>query len=213
MAQRPEELRSEIEGTRDELGRTLDAIGDRVSPGRIVERRVGAARARAGSVKDKLMGSAQTARERTLGRTGDLTDSGRSTAGTMADAVTSAPDRLSEQTQGSPLVVGALAFGVGFLVGAALPPTETEQKLVGDLAEPIKQELTDAGKQVGQAAGETAKQAVQDTKEAASQAAAEVKGHATDAAQQVKQEASDRASDVTDQAKQQAQSVKSQQTS
>ena len=32
-------LRQEIEGTRSDLGETLDAIGDRVSPGRVIERR------------------------------------------------------------------------------------------------------------------------------------------------------------------------------
>ena len=41
MGQRAEELRQEIEGTRAELSGTLDAIGDRVSPGRTVDRRRG----------------------------------------------------------------------------------------------------------------------------------------------------------------------------
>ena len=40
MAERTEELRQEIEQTRDHLGGTLDAIGDRVIPGRVVERKV-----------------------------------------------------------------------------------------------------------------------------------------------------------------------------
>ena len=39
MGQGPEELRHDIERRRDDLGETIDAIGDRVSPGRIIERR------------------------------------------------------------------------------------------------------------------------------------------------------------------------------
>jgi hypothetical protein len=39
MGQSAEELRRDIERTREGLGETLDAIGDRVSPGRIMERK------------------------------------------------------------------------------------------------------------------------------------------------------------------------------
>ena len=39
MGKSPEELRSDIARTRDNLSGTLDAIEDRVVPGRIVERR------------------------------------------------------------------------------------------------------------------------------------------------------------------------------
>ena len=44
MGQSAEELRREIEETRDNLTGTVDAIGDRVSPGRIVERKTNRAR-------------------------------------------------------------------------------------------------------------------------------------------------------------------------
>ena len=39
MGQSADELRHDIEATRGQLGETLDAIGDRVSPGRMIERR------------------------------------------------------------------------------------------------------------------------------------------------------------------------------
>ena len=39
MGQDAEELRREIEASRAEMSNTLDAIGDRVSPGRVIERR------------------------------------------------------------------------------------------------------------------------------------------------------------------------------
>ena len=40
MAERTTELRRDIEETRERMTGTMDAIGDRVSPGRVVERRV-----------------------------------------------------------------------------------------------------------------------------------------------------------------------------
>ena len=39
MGQSPEELKQDVESTRADLSDTLDAIGDRVSPGRMIERR------------------------------------------------------------------------------------------------------------------------------------------------------------------------------
>ena len=39
MGQTAEQLKEQIAGTRDDLSETLDAIGDRVSPGRVIERR------------------------------------------------------------------------------------------------------------------------------------------------------------------------------
>jgi len=39
MGQNADELRRNIETTRENLGETVEAIGDRVSPGRMIERR------------------------------------------------------------------------------------------------------------------------------------------------------------------------------
>ena len=61
MGQSTEELRREIEYTRDDLGQTLDAIGDRVSPGRIVERRKNRVVNGLSSVRDRVMGTASDA--------------------------------------------------------------------------------------------------------------------------------------------------------
>jgi hypothetical protein len=44
MGKSPDELRREIEEVRGDLGNKLDAIGDRVSPGRIYERKTAGVR-------------------------------------------------------------------------------------------------------------------------------------------------------------------------
>jgi len=169
MGQSPEELKDNIETTRGELGDTLEAIGDRVSPGRVIERRKNRVRARVMGLRDRVMGTAQgtvdTAKER-------LT----STVETVRDA----PETGLQQTQGHPMVAGALAFGIGFLIAAVIPKTEAEEHAAPRLAEkvePLKEELTEAGQQV-----------VQQLKEPAQQAAGELKETATEGAQQLKEQ-------------------------
>ena len=117
MGQSAEELRQEIAGTRADLGDTLDAIGDRVSPGRVMERR-----------KNRMTNGLRTAKDRIFGSASDAGGAVADTAGTAVDAVRSAPDAAMTQTQGKPVVAGAVAFGVGFLVAAAFPPSEVEEQ-------------------------------------------------------------------------------------
>ena len=170
MGQSPEELKDNIEMTRGALGETLDAIGDRVSPGRVIERRKNRVRAGVMGVRDRVMGTAQgtvdTAKERVT-----------STVETVRDA----PEAGLQQAQGHPMVAGALAFGIGFLVAAVLPKTEAEEQVAPRLAakvEPLKEELTQAGQQV-----------VEQLKEPAQQAAGELKATAAAGAQQLTDQA------------------------
>jgi len=62
VGQDTEELRREIESTRNDMSGTLDAIGDRVSPGRMMQRRKNRMAATIGSVRDRVMGTAHDAR-------------------------------------------------------------------------------------------------------------------------------------------------------
>ena len=61
MAEDTEELKQDIEATRHNVGRDVDALTDKVSPGRIVDRRVDRARGRMNRAKDRLMGKAESA--------------------------------------------------------------------------------------------------------------------------------------------------------
>ena len=64
MGQSAEELRQEIEASRGHLTTTVDAIGDRVSPGQVVERR-----------ENRVKGGVQSVREREMGTACDPSDS------------------------------------------------------------------------------------------------------------------------------------------
>ena len=57
---RAQQLREEIAQGRSELSGTLDAIGDRVSPRRIAERRVNRIFGVFGTVRERVMGTAKT---------------------------------------------------------------------------------------------------------------------------------------------------------
>jgi len=78
MGQSAEELRRDIERTREGLGDTLDAIGDRVSPGRIMERK-----------KNRVTTGLRTARERVMGT---VTDTTHAVTGRVSESVHSVGD-------------------------------------------------------------------------------------------------------------------------
>jgi len=151
---------------------TLDAIGDHVSPGRIIERR-----------KNRVVSSVAGARDRVMGTATSSTES-------VSDGVKGIPDAVSAKTQGSPLGAGLVAFGLGFVVAAAFPPSSREKQMAGQLmanAEPLKEELVDAGKEMAEGLKPPAQESLDHVKESATTAAQEVKSSATDAADNVKQ--------------------------
>lgn len=63
MGKDPEELKQEIEATREELGRDVDALTEKVSPSRVVQRRVDRARSSIMTAKENLMGVASSGTE------------------------------------------------------------------------------------------------------------------------------------------------------
>ncbi len=156
MGQSAEELKHAIEGTRADLSDTLDAIGDRVSPGRVLERR-----------KNRMVGGVQALKDRVMGPLGTAKDGATDGAGSAVATIGSTPDAIRHQTQGSPLAAGAIAFGVGFLLAAVFPPTSSEQRAAGELmdrAEPLKDDVVAAGHEVADAAKDAAKGAVDELK-------------------------------------------------
>jgi ElaB/YqjD/DUF883 family membrane-anchored ribosome-binding protein len=182
MGQSAEDLRHEIAGTRADLGETLDAIGDRVSPGRLIERR-----------KNRMSNGLRSAKDRVFGTASGASDAVAGTAGSAVDAVRSAPDAARQQTQGNPMLAGAVAFGVGFLVAAAVPPSSTEEEAAGKVlekAEPLKEQVTQAGQEVAGNLKDAASQAATQVKETATAGGQEVAATAKDAAQSTRSEVS-----------------------
>jgi gas vesicle protein len=177
MTNNPDEIRADIEATRVELGSDVDALADKVTPSKIVHRQGRKVRSAVGSVKDRVMGVAD-----------DAKDSASSAGDTLADAGHTAVAKA----QGNPLAVGLIAFGVGWLAASLIPASEKEKQLgasVKEAAQPLLQQV-----------GDVAKEMAGDLKEPAQEAAQAVKDSATDAVQSVKSETSSAVDDVKDQA-------------
>ncbi|MET0727006.1 MAG: DUF3618 domain-containing protein [Acidimicrobiales bacterium] len=195
-----EQLRQEIDQQRDALGRDFEALGDHVSPGRMIERKRMAAGERVRSVKTTLMGAA----DHSTSRVGDARSAVANQAGAVANAVTSAPDMALQRTQGSPLVMGLISFGLGFVAGSVIPATQREQELASQ-AEPL---LERAAEGAGQVARESidelapvAQRAAESLKEDAAEGARVVQERAKEGVTEVQAQARSGASEVADQAR------------
>jgi gas vesicle protein len=188
MAQSPEELKREIEQTRQDMSRDVDAISDKVSPGRIVQRRVDRTKSSLGSVKERVMGSASTG-------TSTLGDKASSAQSSMADAVTGAPQAAMSRTQGNPLAAGLLAFATGWLVASLLPASQAEQQAVlaleDKVKEPVKDHLTGIAHEIKDDMQESTQDAVQSVMETATDAAQTLKNQGSESAQNVKSQTQD----------------------
>jgi hypothetical protein len=203
MGQSTETLKRDIAQTRSELSGTLDAIGDRVSPGRIMERKKNRMTEGVRNIKDRIMGTASDAGHAVSETVHGITGAAADTAHGIGDAATNMPHTAKRQTQGAPVAAGAIAFGVGFVIAAAIPPSQKEKELstqLMDKAEPIKEQLTEAGQEMVEHLKDPAGQAIAEVKEAASGAAQHVTSSATDAAHEIVGHAKGAAQEVNDQA-------------
>jgi len=177
------------------MGQTLEAIGDRLSPERVVERRKAAMGQGFRRMREAVMGSpgyvepaTHRLAERTQGAAASATDAARS----AAESVQRAPERIADQARGNPIAAGLVAFGVGMLVATAFPKTRTEEDLV-DAVRPqldlAKEELRDAGRELASDAKEQAKTAAQEVSVAGKEAASNVAEQTKSSAQAVADEA------------------------
>jgi hypothetical protein len=179
MGQGPEELRRDIERRRDDLGDTIDAIGDRVSPGRIMERR-----------RNRVVGGVRAITDRVMGTVSSGTDHVSDVASSVKDHVSG--DAIKQQASGAPLGAGLVAFGIGFIVAAAFPATQPEQDLAEraqDAIEPVKGAIAETGQHLASDLKEDATQAVGEIKDTASAAAADVTDTAKEQAAAAKDDA------------------------
>ncbi|MEV7608477.1 DUF3618 domain-containing protein [Microbacterium sp. NPDC089320] len=177
MSDSPEEIRADIERTRQDLGLDVDALADKVSPSKIVDRQVGKVRGAFTSVRERVMGAADDAGS-------SLSDAG--------SHVGDVKDRAVAKAEGNPMAVGLIAFGAGLLLASLIPASSKEKELastVKDQAQPLVDEITDAAKEVGEHLKEPAKDSVAAVQESAQESVAAVQDQAEHAADEVKGQA------------------------
>jgi hypothetical protein len=217
MGQDPEQLRAEIAQTRAELGQDLDTLAEKVTPSKVVGRRVDATKERMSGIREKVMGSAGSAGGAVTSTAGSAAGTVAGAAGSTADTVTQAPAMAREKAAGNPFAAGVIAFGLGWLASSLIPASRAEQQGAGKLkdaaAEPVKETLSQAASEMKESLAPAAQDAVQSVKQTATDAASTVKEQAGTAGAQVKDQASSSAGTVADTAKSSAQDAKDQATS
>ncbi|MET7597938.1 DUF3618 domain-containing protein [Streptomyces sp. NPDC005481] len=214
MGTSPDQVRAEIEATREKLSQDVDRLADRTSPSRVVRRRTEHVRGAVTGLRERVMGSASTTAGQATDRTrqasqslqesaGQATDTAKQAVGQAGEAVQNMPEQAMRQTQGNPLAAGLIAFGAGLLAASLLPTTQAEEQAAAQLAdradgviEPVKQ-----------AAVESAQQLKQDATEVAQDAAQSVKETTVDAARTAQEEARGKAEHVTEQARSSGQNI------
>jgi len=173
----PEQIRAEIDATRNELGYNVDALADKVDPSQIAHRQAEKVKSRFTNAKESVMGSVHDKQQ---------------SAGSTADSAKETGQQAVEKVKGNPLAVGLVAFGAGWLLSSLIPASEKEQ----DLAAQVKEKAAPLVDEVKGAAQDAA----QNLKGSAQDAAAAVSETAQDAVGTVKDEAQSATSDVKDSA-------------
>ena len=88
----PGAIQGDIERTRRELGNDVDALTEKVTPSKIMQRQTNRAR-----------NAMTSAKERIFGAVGDMQD-------TVGGTVSDAPHRVAEKAKGNPLAAGLIAI-------------------------------------------------------------------------------------------------------
>ena len=132
----------------------------------------------------------------------DVTSAVGDAASGAVDAVRGAPDVIKTKTEGNPVAVGLIAFGLGALAGTILPSTQTEKSMAPQLrervVEPMKETASEAAREVGQ-----------DLRGTTEEAAERVKQTAQEGAQRLTEETRHRMEDVKSEAQAGAREVRS----
>lgn len=199
----PEQLRRDIERTRENLSQNVNALGEAVDPSAVAKRQVE-------KVQDKVVGAGRGLKEKIMGSDDDyssesggvmakLSDAGDSVgdlASSARDQVGNAPAAARRRTRGNPLAAGLVALGAGWLLGSLLPASEKER----ELAASAKDTLTEKGQPLIEEAKSVAQEAAQNLKEPAKEAADSLKQSAQESVEKVKAEGQDAAQQVKDSA-------------
>lgn len=194
----PDEIRADIERTREDLSYNVNALAENANPATVARRQVDKVKDGARDLKTKVFGDPDDPGDD--GAVGGVSTRASGVVDDSADAVRRAPARVRRSAQGNPLAAGLVAFGVGALLGGLLPASAKEAELAAsakDKAQPVLDE-----------AKALASEAAENLRPVAEQAVAEVKDVATSASETVKEEARFAKDSVADQARTSADDVR-----
>jgi hypothetical protein len=218
VGQDPEQIREEIERTREEMGETVGAIGYKTdvksrTRDKVTETK-GKITGKAEDLKDRVTGTVSGAGDRVSGVTDHLPGSGSGSQGSSGPGVgerlsSATPDadevkrharRAKSVAMQNPLGLALGSTALGFLAGMLVPTSDLENEKIGPIADQLKEEVKSTGQEAIERGKEVAEQA-QQAATSALQAGDEAKG--------VGQEAAGQAKGLKDSVKESAQNVQS----
>lgn len=191
MSNNPDEIRADIDRTRNEIGRDVDALAEKVDPAKALDRQTDKIRDRVQGFQESIMGSPD------YGDDESTLQDAREQVGHLAQ---SAPEQVKKRTRGNPLAAGLIALGAGWLVGSMVPASKPEQDAaaaVKDKAEPLVEEAKSAAQEMGENLKPQAQEAAQSLQESG-----------RTGMEHVREEGQHRVSDLKDDTQQAAQNVR-----
>ncbi|MEV0940288.1 DUF3618 domain-containing protein [Micromonospora wenchangensis] len=204
MSTDPDQIRREIEATRNSLSSDVDALAYKVSPGRIVDDRKQRARNALQNVRDRVMGTASDLGHGTSHAAHSVGDRAAAAAPTVGDAAQRTPQVIRQKSEGNPIAAGLIAFGVGMLVSSLIPASRREQ----ELAAQVREKAGEHGGAVKEKLGAVAGELTEELREPARQATESLRGTAQEAVHAVRDDTRSAAQDVKDSAQQSREQVR-----
>ncbi|GAB3137743.1 DUF3618 domain-containing protein [Micromonospora sonneratiae] len=216
----PDEIRRDIERTRDELSGDVNALTHKVAPRRVAGETMSHARSRLAGFKERIMGAptdgdghvrASEAAQRVSaagssmrGAAGTAREKAGEAAGTAREKVGEVGHAQRERIEGSPLAAGLIAFGLGVLVSSMLPSSARERQLAGR----VRGEVTEHSGEIKQQLGGMAHQVRDNLRQPTQEAAGQVRSRAAEGASTVREQGRSTAQEVRGQAKESAEDVR-----
>ena len=162
MGEASDDIREDIEQTRERMGETVEAIGYKTD------------------VKSRVKDNVTEKKDAVVSRVTDAMPDGRQLKSGA---------RKVGISKKNPLGLGIAAMAVGFLVGTLLPSTSVEDDKLGEMSDQVGEKAREAGQEALDRGKEVAREAVDSAKETAgdktSDAAQEMASSLRDKAQEV----------------------------
>ena len=201
MSDNPDQIRADIDRTRHELGRDVDALAEKVDPSKVVDRQTDKVRDKVRGFQESIMGSPDDSDDSSTLQ--DAKDRAQDATARAGEMVQDAPTQVKQRTRGNPLAAGLIALGAGWLIGSMMPASKPEQEAAAtlkDKAEPLVEEAKSTAQEMGEnlkpqaqeaaeSLQETGRSSVQHVQEEGKHHAANLKDDTQEAAKHVKDEA------------------------
>jgi hypothetical protein len=182
MSSNPDQIKADIEATRVELSRDVDALAQTVSPANVAARQKEKVASAVTGVKDRATTTIFGAKDTVMGKAEQVQSASGDAFQNSGEAITSAPQMVKQGAQGNPLAAGMIALGIGWLAGSLLPATRAERQAASTLKEkaaPLVQDVSDMAKESAQGLQVPAKDAAEQIKSAGADALQTVKEEGT----------------------------------